>query len=270
MGGGIAQVVALRGHTVTLVDVTEEAITKGLSAIGTSLERLIKKGAVAAGDREAILGRLSTTTELARLAESDLVVEAATERSDLKFELFRRLDDICSPATILASNTSSISITAIAAQTKRPAQVIGMHFFNPVVLMALVEIVRGQLTSNETFATVEALARDLGKTPVAVEDYPGFVSNRILMSMINEAIFCVMEGVAEAEAIDRVMKLGMNHPMGPLQLADFIGLDTCLAIMEVLHSGLGDDKYRPCPLLRRMVTAGLLGKKSGRGFYEYR
>lgn len=269
MGGGIAQVFAQQGHSVTLLDVSEEAVARGLGAIGTSLDRLIKKGSVAADAREAILGRITTTTELLGLAESEIVVEAATERSELKFDLFRRLDKLCSPATILASNTSSISITAIAAQTRRPAQVIGMHFFNPVVLMTLVEIVRGQLTSDATYATVEALARNLGKTPVAVEDYPGFVSNRILMPMINEAIFCVMEGVAEPEAIDRVMKLGMNHPMGPLQLADFIGLDTCLAIMEVLHDGLGDDKYRPCPLLRRMVTAGLLGKKSGQGFYQY-
>ncbi len=269
MGGGIAQVFAQHGHTVTLLDVSEDALSRGLRAIGTSLDRLIKKGTVAADDREAILGRITTTTDLGHLGESRIVVEAATERSDLKFDLFRRLDDLCPAGTILASNTSSISITAIAAQTERPAQVVGMHFFNPVPVMALVEIVRGQLTSDETYATVESLARDLGKTPVAVQDYPGFVSNRILMPMINEAIFCVMEGVAEPEAIDQVMKLGMNHPMGPLQLADFIGLDTCLAIMEVLHAGLGDDKYRPCPLLRRMVTAGLLGRKSGEGFYDY-
>ncbi|HSH83198.1 MAG TPA: 3-hydroxybutyryl-CoA dehydrogenase [Herpetosiphonaceae bacterium] len=269
MGSGIAQVFAQRGYDVTMVDVDEAAVARGLKAIGSSVDRLIKKGAIAADEREALLGRITTATEIESLAETDLVVEAATERRDLKFDLFRRLDALCPPETILASNTSSISITEIAAQTRRPEKVIGMHFFNPVVLMALVEIVRGQLTEDATYATVEHLARDLGKTPVAVNDYPGFVSNRILMPMINEAIFCVMEGVAEPEAIDTVMKLGMNHPMGPLALADFIGLDTCLAIMEVLHQGLGDDKYRPCPLLRRMVAAGLLGKKSGRGFYQY-
>ena len=269
MGSGIAQVFAQRGYDVTMVDVDEAAVARGLKSIGSSVDRLIKKGSIAAEEREALLGRLSTATEIERLADTGLIVEAATERRDLKFDLFRRLDALCPPETILASNTSSISITEIAAQTRRPEKVIGMHFFNPVPLMALVEIVRGQLTEDATYTTVEQLAHDLGKTPVAVNDYPGFVSNRILMPMINEAIFCVMEGVAEPEAIDTVMKLGMNHPMGPLTLADFIGLDTCLAIMEVLHHGLGDDKYRPCPLLRKMVAAGLLGKKSGRGFYQY-
>ena len=269
MGSGIAQVLAQAGHEVTLLDVGDEALARGLKAIGGSLDRLVKKGTLAAEERPAILQRIGATTEIGDLAQSEIIVEAASEQPDLKFELFRRLDELCPPATILASNTSSISITAIGARTQRPDKVIGMHFFNPVPLMALVEIVRGQLTADECYATVEALARKLGKTPVAVDDYPGFVSNRILMPMINEAIFCLQEGVAEAEAIDTVMKLGMNHPMGPLQLADFIGLDTCLAIMEVLHHGLGDDKYRPCPLLRRMVAAGLLGKKSGRGFYQY-
>ena len=270
MGSGIAQVFAQQGYDVIMLDIDDAAVARGLATIGTSLDRLIKKSSIAADQRETILGRVSTTTDLSALSSVQIVVEAATERPELKFDLFRRLDEFCPPETILASNTSSISITAIAAQTKRPDKVVGMHFFNPVPLMALVEIVRGQLTSDETFRKVEALARELGKTPVAVHDYPGFVSNRILMPMINEAIFCVMEGVAEAEAIDAVMKLGMNHPMGPLQLADFIGLDTCLAIMEVLHDGLGDDKYRPCPLLRRMVVAGQLGKKTGKGFYQYR
>ena len=269
MGGGIAQVFAQHGHDVTLLDVSEEVLARGVTAIGASLDRLIKKGTVAADQRETILGRIATTTDLDRLALSEIVVEATTERKNLKFDLFRRLDELCPPEAIMASNTSSISITEIAAQTRRPAKVVGMHFFNPVPLMSLVEIVRGHLTSEQTYMTVEALARDLSKTPVAVDDFPGFVSNRILMPMINEAIYALYEGVASAEAIDTVMKLGMNHPMGPLQLADFIGLDTCLAIMEVLHQGLGDDKYRPCPLLRKMVAAGQLGKKTGRGFYQY-
>jgi 3-hydroxybutyryl-CoA dehydrogenase len=269
MGGGIAQVCAQRGYSVLMLDINEAAVQRGLGAIGTSLDRLIKKGAVAAEQKEQILGRIQPVLDLERLSEAGIVIEAATERKDLKFDLFRRLDALCSAATILASNTSSISITEIAAQTKRPEQVIGMHFFNPVPIMGLVEIVRGLLTSDATYGTIEALAKDLGKTPVEVNDFPGFVSNRILMPMINEAIYALYEGVATPEAIDTVMKLGMNHPMGPLQLADFIGLDTCLAIMEVLHDGLGDPKYRPCPLLRKMVTAGLLGKKSGRGFYSY-
>jgi 3-hydroxybutyryl-CoA dehydrogenase len=269
MGGGIAQVFAQRGYSVLLLDVNEAAVQRGLQAIGTSLDRLIKKGTVAADDKGHILGRIQPTMELERLSEAGIVIEAATERKDLKFDLFRRLDQLCPPETILASNTSSISITEIAAQTKRPAHVIGMHFFNPVPIMSLVEIVRGLLTSDATYQTIETLARDLAKTPVEVNDYPGFVSNRILMPMINEAIYTLYEGVASVEAIDTVMKLGTNQPMGPLQLADFIGLDTCLAIMEVLHTGLGDAKYRPCPLLRKMVTAGLLGKKSGRGFYTY-
>ena len=269
MGGGIAQVFAQRGYPVLLLDVDERAIQRGLSAIGTSLDRMIKKGAVTADEKTEALGRITPILDLQQFEAAQVIVEAATERHELKFDLFRRLDAICPPETILASNTSSISITEIAAQTQRPANVIGMHFFNPVPLMSLVEIVRGLLTSDATYQTIEGLARELGKTPVEVNDFPGFVSNRILMPMINEAVYALYEGVATAEAIDTVMKLGMNHPMGPLTLADFIGLDTCLSIMEVLHQGLGDPKYRPCPLLRKMVTAGLLGKKSGRGFYTY-
>lgn len=269
MGSGIAQVFAQHGYTVNLLDVNEAAVQRGVQAISTSLDRLIKKGTLSADDKAAVVTRINPTLELEQLAQASIIIEAATERKDLKFDLFRRLDELAPPETILASNTSSISITEIAAQTKRPAQVVGMHFFNPVVLMALVEIVRGLLTSDETYQTIESLARELGKTPVEVNDFPGFVSNRILMPMINEAIYTLYEGVATPEAIDTVMKLGMNHPMGPLQLADFIGLDTCLAIMEVLHTGLGDPKYRPCPLLRKMVSAGLMGKKSGRGFYTY-
>jgi 3-hydroxybutyryl-CoA dehydrogenase len=252
-----------------MLDINDTAVQRGLKTISTSLDRLIKKGAVAADEKAQILGRIQPVLDLERFGEAGIVIEAATERKDLKSDLFRRLDELCPAETILASNTSSISITEIAAQTRRPESVIGMHFFNPVPLMSLVEIVRGLLTSDATYQAIEALAKDLGKTPVEVNDFPGFVSNRILMPMINEAIYTLYEGVATPEAIDTVMKLGMNHPMGPLQLADFIGLDTCLAIMEVLHSGLGDPKYRPCPLLRKMVTAGLLGKKSGRGFYTY-
>lgn len=269
MGNGIAQVFAQAGHQVVMADISDEMVQRGLTVIGSSLDRLIKKGTLQAADRETVLGRITPTTDLHQMATVDVVVEAAIERRELKFDLFRQIDTLCRPSAILASNTSSISITEIAAQTKRPQQVIGMHFFNPVPLMGLVEIVRGLATSDETYALVESLARQLGKTPVEVNDFPGFVSNRILMPMINEAIFALYEGVASAEAIDTVMKLGMNHPMGPLQLADFIGLDTCLAIMEVLHTGLGDPKYRPCPLLRKMVAAGRLGKKSGQGFYSY-
>jgi len=269
MGGGIAQLFAQHGYAVTLLDVDDAALQRGMQAIGASLDRFVKKGSLTADQKAATVARITPALRLEDASAADIVVEAASERRELKFELFRRLDELCAPATILASNTSAISITEIAAQTRRPAQVVGMHFFNPVAVMTLVEVVRGQLTDDPTFNRIERLARELGKTPVGVNDYPGFVSNRILMPMINEAIFALYEGVASAEAIDTVMKLGMNHPMGPLQLADFIGLDTCLAIMEVLHQGLGDPKYRPCPLLRRMVAAGLLGKKSARGFYEY-
>ncbi len=269
MGSGIAQVLAQHGHRVLLNDINDAAIQRGLHAIGASLDRFIKKGTLTTEQKDATLRRITPAPALESFHESTVVIEAATEREDLKLDLFRRLDQLCRPETILASNTSSISITTIAAVTQRPEQVIGMHFFNPVPIMGLVEIVRGLRTSDSTYQAIEALARALGKTPVAVNDYPGFVSNRILMPMINEAIYALYEGVAAVEAIDTVMKLGMNHPMGPLQLADFIGLDTCLAILEVLHDGLGDPKYRPCPLLRKMVAAGWLGKKSGRGFYAY-
>jgi 3-hydroxybutyryl-CoA dehydrogenase len=269
MGNGIAHVFAQFGDAVTLMDVKQEFLDRALTTIKTNLERQAKKGIIAVNEVATILGRIATTTELKAAANCELVVEAAIEDSTLKKNLFAELDALCPAETILASNTSSISITEIAAVTKRPEKVIGMHFFNPVPLMALVEVIRGLATADETFNTVMKLSKALGKTPVAVNDYPGFVSNRVLMPMINEAIYCVMEGVAEKEAIDNVMKLGMNHPMGPLALADFIGLDVCLHIMEVLHQQLGDDKYRPCPLLRKMVAAGRLGKKTGQGFYSY-
>ncbi len=270
MGSGIAQVFAAKGWDVRLVDVEKDALERALAVIKGSFERLIKKGTATEQDRDAAVGRIETGMDLGAVADRDLVVEAASENESLKFRVFAELDRIAAASAILATNTSSISITAIAAKTRRPAQVIGMHFMNPVPVMQLVEVVRGQATSAETTAKVVEIARQLGKTPVEVNDYPGFVANRVLMPMINEAVFCLMEGVASAESIDTVMKLGMNHPMGPLALADLIGLDTCLAIMNVLHEGLGDDKYRPCPLLKRMVAAGQLGRKSGQGFYSYR
>jgi 3-hydroxybutyryl-CoA dehydrogenase len=269
MGNGIAHVFAQHGWDVALIDVADSALERGVATIRGNLERQVKKGTIAADAPDQILGRIRTSTDLAAAGDAALVVEAATERPDLKFQIFERLDAACGPDTILASNTSSISITEIAARTRRPEKVIGMHFMNPVPVMQLVEVIRGHATTDDTTHRVLELARALGKTPVEVNDYPGFVANRILLPMINEAVFCVMEGVAEPEAIDTVMKLGMAHPMGPLTLADFIGLDVCLAILEVMHQGLGDDKYRPCPLLRRMVAAGYLGRKSGRGFYEY-
>lgn len=269
MGNGIAHVFAQFGYAVTLVDVKQEFIDRALIAIKSNLERQVKKGVIAADAVTAILERIATATALQALANCELVVEAATEDAIIKKKIFAELEVVCSPATILASNTSSISITDIAAATKRPRKVIGMHFFNPVPVMTLVEVIRGLDTDAETFNTVMQLSKALGKTPVEVNDYPGFVSNRVLMPMLNEAIYCVMEGVASKEAVDTVMKLGMNHPMGPLALADFIGLDVCLHIMEVLHRQLGDDKYRPCPLLRKMVAAGHLGKKTGQGFYLY-
>jgi 3-hydroxybutyryl-CoA dehydrogenase len=270
MGSGIAHVFALHGHEVTLIDVDADLLDQATTTIGKNLERQVNKDKIEAADRDAALDRLATTTDTAEgVQAADLVVEAVPEEQDLKADVFGTLDAHAPAGAILASNTSSISITWIAAQTERPAQVIGMHFFNPVPVMTLVEVVRGQRTSDATFDTVSGLAEDLDKNPVEVEDYPGFVSNRILMPMINEAIFCVMEGVADPDDIDTVMKLGMNHPMGPLTLADFIGLDVCLHIMEVLHDELGDDKYRPCPLLRRKVTAGELGRKTGQGFFSY-
>jgi 3-hydroxybutyryl-CoA dehydrogenase len=269
MGSGIAHVAALNGYPVTMIDVAEAALEKGRTTIGGNLERQVKKGVIDASARDAALARISTATNLDASTGAAVVIEAATERADLKFKIFEDLDRIAAPGTILATNTSSISITAIAARTKRPQSVIGMHFMNPVPVMQLVEVIRGLATSDETTTRVLALARAMGKTPVEVNDAPGFVANRVLMPMINEAVYCLMEGVGTAEAIDTVMKLGMNHPMGPLALADLIGLDTCLAIMEVLHSGIGDDKYRPCPLLRKYVDAGWLGRKSGRGFYQY-
>ncbi len=269
MGNGIAHVFAQHGWDVALIDTAPAALERALSTIRANLERQVKKGAIAADAPRTILDRIRAARELEAARDASLVVEAASENPGVKFGVFEQLDRVAPPEAILATNTSSISITEIAARTGRPAQVIGMHFMNPVPVMPLVEVIRGHATSDATTQTVMDTARALGKTPVEVNDYPGFVSNRVLMPMINEAIYCVMEGVAEPEAIDTVMKLGMAHPMGPLALADFIGLDVCLAIMEVLHRGLGDDKYRPCPLLRRMVAAGQLGKKTGRGFYTY-
>jgi 3-hydroxybutyryl-CoA dehydrogenase len=269
MGNGIAHVFAQHGWDVALIDTVPAALERAVSTIRGNLERQVKKGTIAADAPQAILGRIRPATALAAAADARLVVEAASENPAIKYAVFEELDRVAPPEAILATNTSSISITEIAARTRRPAQVIGMHFMNPVPVMQLVEVIRGHATSDATTRAVMETARTLGKTPVEVNDYPGFVSNRVLMPMINEAIYCVMEGVAAPEAIDTVMKLGMAHPMGPLALADFIGLDVCLAIMEVLHRGLGDDKYRPCPLLRRMVAAGQLGKKSGRGFYSY-
>ncbi len=269
MGNGIAHVFAQSGFDVTMIDVSADALARGRNTIGANLDRQIKKGTLQAADKDAILGRIATEPSLNAAKGASLVIEAATENRDLKFKIFTDLDGIADPGAILATNTSSISITEIAARTKRPGNVIGMHFMNPVPVMQLVEVIRGLATSDETTQRVLALSTAVGKTPVEVQDYPGFVANRILMPMINEAIYCLMEGVGTAEAIDTVMKLGMNHPMGPLALADLIGLDTCLAILEVLHDGLGDPKYRPCPLLRKYVAAGWLGRKSKRGFYAY-
>ena len=269
MGNGIAHVFAQHGYAVTMIDVAEGALGRGRATIEKNVDRQIAKGIVPAGERDAILGRVATSTSLHSVRGAALVVEAATEKRELKFQIFTELDRHADPGAVLATNTSSISITEIAGRTSRADRVIGMHFMNPVPLMQLVEVIRGLATSDETMQRVLEWSRAVGKTPVEVNDYPGFVANRILMPMINEAVYCVMEGVGTPEAVDTVMKLGMNHPMGPLALADFIGLDTCLAILEVLHDGLGDSKYRPAPLLRKYVAAGWLGKKSGRGFYEY-
>ena len=269
MGNGITHVFAQNGFDVTMIDVSADALERGTFTISSNLDRQIKKGTLQAPDKDAILGRITTARELGAAKDASLVVEAATENRDLKFSIFGDLDRVASANAILATNTSSISITEIAARTKRPEQVIGMHFMNPVPVMQLVEVIRGLATSDATTARVLELSKAVGKTPVEVRDYPGFVANRILMPMINEAVYCLMEGVGTPEAIDTVMKLGMNHPMGPLALADLIGLDTCLAILEVLHDGLGDPKYRACPLLRKYVAAGWLGRKTKRGFFEY-
>jgi 3-hydroxybutyryl-CoA dehydrogenase len=269
MGNGIAHVFARSGYGVVLCDVEQRFLDRALETIDKNLEREVKKNAITIADKTAALKRIETVLDRGKLAECDLVVEAATEKFAVKAELFRELDQVCRPESVLASNTSSISITKLAALTRRPDKVIGMHFFNPVPVMKLVEVIRGLATSQETFETVRDLAVKLQKTPVEVNDAPGFVSNRVLMPLLNEAMFAVMEGVATPEAVDEVFKLGMAHPMGPLALADFIGLDVCLDIMRVLQDGLGDPKYRPCPLLVKMVDAGWLGKKSGRGFYSY-
>jgi len=270
MGNGIAHTAAACGLDVTLVDVNDAILQRAVATITANLQRGVDKGKMTAEERDAVIGRIKPTTDLESIANADIVIEAILEQLEAKTSLFAKLDKITGPECILASNTSSISITKIAAATARPDKVIGMHFMNPVPVMTLVEVIRGIATSDETWVKVEALAKAMGKTPIEVNDYPGFISNRVLMPMINEAIFTLYEGVATREAIDGVMKLGMNHPMGPLTLADFIGLDVCLAILRVLEEGFGDPKYRPCPLLVKMVDAGWLGRKSGRGFYDYR
>ncbi|MBV8543452.1 MAG: 3-hydroxybutyryl-CoA dehydrogenase [Acidobacteria bacterium] len=270
MGNGIAHTAAASGFDVTLIDVAEALLERGMSAISSNLQRGVDKGKMTADEKQQVLGRIRATSDVSAAANADIVIEAIIESLPAKTELFAKLDSITDADCILASNTSSISITKIAAATKRPDKVIGMHFMNPVPVMTLVEVIRGIATSDETYARVAELSKQMGKTAIEVNDYPGFISNRVLMPMINEAIFALFEGVATPESIDGVMKLGMNHPMGPLTLADFIGLDVCLAILRVLEEGFGDPKYRPCPLLVKMVDAGWLGRKSGRGFYDYR
>jgi 3-hydroxybutyryl-CoA dehydrogenase len=270
MGNGIAHVFAQSGFSVTMIDVSEAALARGRDTISANLDRQVKKGTLQPDDKTAVLARVAVNTSIEAVNGALLVIEAATENKDLKFKLFSDLDRLAETDAILATNTSSISITEIAGRTKRPENVIGMHFMNPVPVMQLVEVIRGLATSDETNQRVLELAKAVGKTPVEANDFPGFIANRILMPMINEAIFALMEGVGSAESIDTVMKLGMNHPMGPLQLADFIGLDTCLSVMQVLYEGLADSKYRPCPLLVKYVEAGWLGRKAGRGFYDYR
>jgi 3-hydroxybutyryl-CoA dehydrogenase len=269
MGNGIAHVFAQSGFQVTMIDVAQEALDKGRATIAKNIERQVKKGTIAPEDQVKVLSRIDLSMDLEAAGDASLVIEAASEDSGLKYRIFTDLDRIAKPDAVLATNTSSISITEIARRTSRPDKVVGMHFMNPVPVMKLVEIIRGLATSDKTTGYVVDLSKQLGKTPVEVNDFPGFVSNRVLMPMINEAVYCLMEGVGEPEAIDQVMTLGMNHPMGPLALADLIGLDTCVAILEVLHDGLGNPKYAPCPLLRKYVAAGWLGRKSGRGFYTY-
>jgi len=269
MGNGISQVAAMSGLRVIMNDIAEEFVDRGMDMITKILSRSVDKGKLAAEEKDAVLGRIQTCTDIKYMANADFVVEAATENESLKFDIFKSLDEICKPDAILATNTSSIPIGRIAAQTGRPGKVIGMHFMNPVPVMKLVEVIRGLATSDETFDLTWQLAEKFGKTPAEASDYPGFIANRILLPMINEAVYCLYHGVGTRESIDTVMKLGMNHPMGPLALADLIGLDTCLAIMETLYEGFKDSKYRPCPLLRKYVEAGWLGKKTGRGFYEY-